>query len=218
MHRSKYSGKTQVSVQNIMYRTVGVLLVLTMLSAWLLCGLYAKYTVSESYQDSASVAKIGVDKLELLEHEAVLIDDADRAVQQDSVYELTDNEVTKNDYDVVLPGVDIPKDPFIRIKGDSKASIDEAKTSYELYLNVVEEDLPDTVTYEMAEGWKLIKTETSQSNGVVYTYKYNKVIDSQFSGKFSVLKDNKLKVSASYVGNGKFSLTFNAWLAQITAD
>lgn len=212
MHRSQHSKKSQFSVHNVMFRTVGILLVLATLSVWLLCGLYAKYIVSENYQDSASVDSIGIGNLELLEHEAVLIEDADKAVQQDSVYELTDNEVTKNTYDVVLPGVDIPKDPFIRIKVEPKATC-------ELYVQVVEKDIPNTVTYEMAGGWELIKTETAQSETTVYTYKYNKAIDSKFSGPVSVLKNNKLKVSESYVGNGKtFTLNFNAWLVQINAD
>ena len=212
MYRSKYSKKPQISVYHIMYWTVGILLILTMLSVWMICGLYAKYIVSGSYQDSASVAGIKVGNLELFEHEAVLIKDADKALKMNSVYELTGNEVTNNTYDVVLPGVNIPKDPSIRIK-------DATKAPCELYVKVIVKDLPDTVTYEMTSDWKLIKTETSQSDGIVYTYKYNKVIESQFSGTVSVLKDNKLKVSERYVGNGKtFTLNFNAWIVQINED
>lgn len=212
MHKRKYSKKSQLSVRNIMYRAVGILLVLTMLSVWFVSGLYAKYVISVSYQDSASVASIGSGNLQLREHEAELITDEVEAVQQDGVYKLNNTKVKGNTYDVVLPGVDIPKDPFIEITG-------EIEVPYELYLKVVKKDLPDTVTYEMADGWKLEETETSQSDGIVYTYKYNKVIDSQFSGTIYILKNNKLIVKEKYIGNGKkFTLTFDAWLAQKKAD
>lgn len=212
MRNSRHSKDSQSIVHNVIYRTAGVLLILAMLSVWMLSGLYARYVVSERFEDSATVQKTGVGNLELLEHEAVLIENTDKALQQDSVYELTNNEVTENKYDVVLPGVDIPKDPFIRITKDSTASADETSVTYNLYLKIVKENLPDTVTYEIAEGWEPVESE----NAEVYTYKYNEVIDSKFSGTIYILKDNKLEVKEGYVGNGKtFSLTFDAWVKQI---
>lgn len=207
MFKSKYSEKSRTFVHKVMYHFVGVLLTLTMLSAWMLSGLYAKYVVSVSHQDSAQVAAFGVE-IEVIEHKAVLISDADKAVQCDSVYELNKEEVQDNIYSEVLPGVDIPKDPFIRITG-------KANVPCELYVKAVVKDLPDTVKYEMADGWEFFDSEILQSGGTAYTYKYNKVIDSTFGGTVYVIKDNKLEVLESYVGNGNtFTLTFNAWLVQ----
>lgn len=209
MYRRKHAKK--LSVNSIVYRTAGILLVLTVLSIWMLGGLNAKYVVSGSSPDSAKVADFGVE-IKVIEHNAKLIEDATKAVEKDSVYELTSETVNKNLYKAVMPGVDIPKDPFIEITGSGEVSC-------ELYVKVTEKDLPDTVTYEMADGWELEKTETPQSDTAVRTFKYNRVLVPPFSGEYPILKDNKLIVSDHYVGSGKdFSLTFNAWLVQAEAD
>lgn len=209
MHRGKHAKK--LSVNSVVYRTAGILLLLAVLSVWMLGGLSAKYVVSERSSDSAKVADFGVG-IKVIEHDAKLIEDATKAVEKDSVYELTDETVNKNLYKAVMPGVDIPKDPFIVITGNGEVSC-------ELYVKVTEKDLPDTVTYKMADGWELEKTETLQSGTTVHTFKYNRVLVPPFSGEYPILKDNKLIVSDRYVGNGRdFSLTFNAWLVQAEAD
>ena len=206
----KHSKKSKVTVNNVVLHTVGILLVLTMLSVWLTCGLYAKYIVSENFEDSATVQKTGNSNIELLEHKAVLIEDADKAVQLDSVYELSNEETETNDYKFVLPGVDIPKDPFARITGSAVTS-DQPLLSYNLYIKVVEENIPATVSYDISADWELVGKE-----GTTSTYKYKKDIASNFSGTIYILKDNKIMVSDKYVGNGKsFSLSFDAWLKQI---
>lgn len=201
MYRNKHLKKQKVSVHNVMYRTVGILIVLTLFSTWLLYGFYAKYTVSGDTGDSARVAK-GVD-IKVLEHEVELITDKTEAVENDRVYKLNEkNEVEKFTYSVVLPGVDLPKDPFIKIEG-------VPEVTYELYITVDDSKLPDTVTYEIdTEKW----TETPEGSK---TYKYKGVIDSNFDGKnIYILKNNEIKVSEKY-SETNFSLAFEAKLVQI---
>lgn len=209
MRRYNYYKKPKNSAYNIMYRTVGILFVLTMLFVWLSSGLFAKYLVAENFEDSASIYATGIKKFELLEHEAELITDADEAAEKNNVYKLTSTEVTENEYDVVLPGVYIPKDPFIRITGDRQATADGI-VAYNLYVRVIEENIPDTVTYDLSTDWVLEKTESEN----VFVYKYNKIIHPGFSGTIYILNDNQLKVSERYVGDGNFSLSFDAWLKQ----
>lgn len=201
MYRNKHLKKQKVSVHNVMYRTVGILIVLTLFSTWLLYGFYAKYTVSGDTGDSARVAK-GVD-IKVLEHEVELITDKTEAVENDRVYKLNEkNEVEKFTYSVVLPGVDLPKDPFIKIEG-------VPEVTYELYITVDDSKLPDTVTYEIdTEKW----TEPPEGSK---TYKYKGVIDSNFDGKkIYILKNNEIKVSEKY-SETNFSLAFEAKLVQI---
>lgn len=210
MRSCKHLKNTKISVNKIICRTVGVLFVLTMLSAWLTCGLYAKYIVADSFEDSASVQKTGISKIELIENEVELIDDPDEAVEKDRIYDFIDKEKNGNEYKV-LPGVEIPKNPFIRITGSTPASSDEPLVSYNLYLKVIEENIPDTVIYEILKDWEIVGEK-----GTTTTYKYKNAIDSSFSGKIYVLKDNKIKVKENYVDNGKpFSLSFEAWIKQI---
>lgn len=203
MSKEKHVKKTQLSVDNILYWIVGILLILTMLTIWLVSGLFAKYVISDNRYDSARVASSGIGNLELLEHEAKL-ENGEYKLQEDK-----DHEVTKNDYKKVIPGVDIPKDPFIRLK------LQNAEVSYELYVKVTENNFPTyttgsdpvkAVTYELTEDWE--KTNTP---GV---YKYTTAFDSDFNGTIKILKDDKLIVSEHYVGNGQFTLTFSAYLMQ----
>lgn len=185
------------AVGRLVYLTVGILLTLTLLSTWFLSGLYAKYVVSGNRGDSAHVASTGIMKLELWEHKAVL---------RDGVYALDQTaEVDENTYGTVIPGVDIAKDPFIRLE------LDNSRVDYALYLNVTESNFPATVTYDLLEQWELM----SEKNGTsVYRYKGEIA-----SGTIKILQGDKLYVSEKYVGNGQtFSLTFSAYLQQAGAN
>ena len=202
MDRNENKKIPQLSYSNILFRTAGALLILTMLSIWLVCGLFAKYVISDYMMDSAQVAKSGIGTMELLEHEAEL---------DNGIYKLKDNaEVTENTYNKVIPGVDIAKDPFVRLKINSDVA-------YELYIEVAKSEyFPDTVTYELTEDW----IEVDATKGV-YKYKDTFEAGASHDEKIKILKDDKLIVSEHYVGknqngdNQTFTLTFNAWIVQV---
>lgn len=201
MNKEKRTNKEN-SFGAIMYWTVGILLVLTMLTTCLVGGLFAKYVISDSFYDSARVASSGIGKMELWEHKAA------ETYEDSGIYELLTQEkpVTGNNYAKVLPGVDIPKDPFIELE------LKNAEVSYELYVQVTESNLPETVKYELTSDWEL--ADDSDSANGVYVYKYKGTIDPNFNGKIKILKNDMLYVSEHYVGDGKFSLTFSAYLKQ----
>ena len=204
MRSGKYIKKSQRSVGAIVQWTVGSLLVLTLLSTWLVSGLYARYMVSDSRYDTARVASTGIGKLELWEHFAEETD------TNSGIYHLTAKTATGNEYNKVLPGVDIPKDPTISLQ------INKAEVRYALYVKVTEsEPFPDHVTYSLTDDWKCVDSE----NGI---YQYKDIFEANTLyplKEIQILKDNKLYVSEQYVGSGKsFSLTFNAYLMQETID
>lgn len=198
MNEFENTKKSKHSVNNILFWSVGIILILTMISNWLVSGIFAKYIVTETYADAAIVAGAS-GQLKLLEHEASL---------ENGEYKLNQaKEVTGNTYEKVIPGVDIAKDPFIRLDIDSKFT-------YELYVKVIKSNpFPDTVTYSLTEDWELV----DEANGI---YKYKKAINAQPSDTIKILKNDKLYVSEHYVGKDKdgknleFSLTFEAWLVQ----
>lgn len=205
MYRGKYTTHKKLSVGNALSRTVGILLALTIFSVWLVCGMFAKYTTTGENSDSARVA-VGAQKVELREHAAF---DASGYPDADGGEYRLDlmTEVKKNTYAKVLPGVDIPKDPFIRM------DLSNAEVSYELYVKVIQsEPFPDGVTYELTDQWD--ETETP---GV---YRYKKYFEAgksySYTGKnvIPILKNNKIYVSEHYVGSGTFTLTFEAFLKQ----
>lgn len=200
MDRSKYDKKSQHSFINIIVWSVGILLMLTMLSGWFVNGVFAKYVIGDSYSDSAHVAGANA-QLELLEHEANL---------NGGIYELNENkEVTKNTYEKVIPGVDIAKDPFIRL------DIDDSEIAYELYIQVTESNpFPATVTYDLTEDWELV----DEVSGI---YKYKNVFEAgtPYDDEIKILKNDKLYVSEHYVGSlQEFTLTFKAWLRQANSN
>ena len=218
MSRDKNSKKSKSSINNIMYRTVGTLFVLTMLSLWLLSGLFAKYVVTGNAKGSARVANDGILKFELLEHEANETYEHSGIYELDSSKEVNENtygeEINGKTYGKVIPGVDIPKDPFIRLK------LDKNEVSYELFVKVTKSDpFPeDDVTYKLTDNWKWVKTE----DGVdTYQYVTNEgkpyifLAGTPFDDTIYILENNKLEVSEHYVAkDGEFSLTFSAYMKQ----
>ena len=136
MNKGKRAKKVQISIGGIVYWTAGILLTLTMLSTWMAGGLLAKYVVSYSHHESADVASSGVEAFELWEHKA-----NEFPGDNCGEYRLDLNtEVTGNAYNKVLPGVDIPKDPFIRLV------LSGAEVDYTLYIKVTRSDpFPDKV-------------------------------------------------------------------------
>ena len=203
MHRRKYAKRRQLTISDIVYRTAGILFALTALSVCLLSGMSAKYRVSGNSGESARVASFGVIDLKVREHEPLLITDKDEAIEKDGVYKLNNaSEIEGFKYSVVLPGVDISKDPFVRLECKPEVSL-------QLYIKVVETNIPDTVTYDVTGDW--IKDTSKGSN----IYKYKDIIDSEFKKDIYILKDNQVKVSEKYVGDGDFSLQFEAWVEQV---
>ena len=191
--------KSNISVHDILFRTAGVLFILTLLSVYMLCGMYARYTTSDSYTDSARVASFGT--IVLMEHEAVLAD----PTESGTLYKLTDKEVEQNTNIIALPGVNIPKDPFIRLE-----NIGEVKC--ELYLKVTKSpEFPNGITYAIdSENWDL-----ESDDGESSVYRYIPTIEPGSNDiVIDILKDNQLTVSPDYDSNDEFTLTFSAWLKQ----
>lgn len=210
--------RSKIALSDILFRASGILLLLTMLTLWLVIGLYAKYTVSGSASDSASVAN-GLPVIELKEHKAVL---------DNGIYKLKDNdgkyyeEVTENEYEKVIPGVDIAKDPYITLNGVSEVD-------FVLYVKITEENFPapitkdgkeiKIVTYELNDKANKLELVDDLSDTAKGIYVYKRYFDAgSVDEEIYLLKDNRLIVSQYFDGsiesNKNFKLTFEAWAEQ----
>lgn len=213
MNINKYE-KNQPHSNNVLYYTVGVILIITMLSVWLLSGLLAKYAVIGDATDSAKVAN-GI-QIDLLEHEAVPINGIYYLKNEENVADADLKEIKEvaevhsNDYKLVIPGVDIAKDPFVRLDGISEVD-------YYLYVKVTESsNFPETVKYSISDDWEPVP----DNPGI---YKYKTVIDSGTYDKkdIYILKDNEIIVKEHYYGYDdkgnaqSFNLSFSAWVKQV---
>lgn len=217
--------KPSLFLHDYLFRAAGALLFLTMLSIWLVSGLYAKYTVSESVYQFARVAE-GLPTVTVSEHEAVQISDSEIDFSKNTLHKLTDTVVSENTYKNVLPGVYIPKDPYITI-GENSNEVD-----FDLYLKVTEKSLPtykkdtDTssdepskaVTYDLLDVWEYDESLSDEENGI-YVYKYTDPTKNIINTNVQILKDNAIYVSehcdVEKIDPNGFSLVFSAWIEQI---
>lgn len=219
MKRESGAKKIKRFLGGKLYWTVGCLLLCTLVSVWLVCGLFAKYTTSGADDDTGRVASTGVVEFRVLEHKAENVSAQDAT----KVYELLDgkadrinktvSEVTKNTYETIPPGYDIPKDPFVRLK------LENSEVDYYLYVKVIKSDeFPETVEVIVdTENWELVE-------GTENLYKYKGSINGITNGYIDagtlertdmyILKDNQLKVSEYYDGT-PFTVSFEAYLVQV---
>ena len=144
---------------------------------------------------SASLA----DKIEVYEHKVER--------QDDGSYILGEDTTESNEYEL-MPGVDVPKDPTVKITGYS------GMPAY-VYIKV-ESTLPATVSYQIDETiW------TSLGDGVYY--RSLTAADKTESGiiEYKILKQiangNELQVSDKLDRQTNASLDFTAYIAQRTA-
>ncbi|MCH5164099.1 MAG: hypothetical protein J1F36_03700 [Clostridiales bacterium] len=154
-----------------LFRVVCVLCILVVLTACSVSGVYAKYVDSTSSDSKAGVARLGVEKFNLLEHKVEYIgdkrdgnEDVDGAIDLVSLYRYKrPDEVLQagkgNEYKNLIPGIDIPKDPFIQLELKSN------EVSYELYVQITEAGMP---TYELEETDKDGKTQKVRYSAIIY--------------------------------------------------
>ena len=185
----------------------------------------AKYVKDVPFSGSVTVSADLVEQLELYEHKAVRNGDGTYKLLNDETDPGDENkhkEVASNQY-ILMPGVDIPKDPQIRIT--NKTAID----AY-LYIEVVD-GTPATVEYALDDCWAELDGVTGKNGGKVYVYVKDGapvVLDEAFDADgdgaksveiISILKDGQITVSQEYLSDDTdFTLSFHAYMAQKISD
>ena len=161
----------------------GLLMIAVLLVSMAIGNAYAKYVTQKTLENTLTItADIGT--IKLLEHKAVR--------NADGSYYLTSETVAANSY-VLIPGLDIPKDPYITIEG--KSSLD----SY-LFLEVVD-TLDGGVTYAISDQGLLLEDQLGKNGGKVYVYSNNSgnadVVNESAGETFtvSILEGNMITVS-----------------------
>lgn len=132
----------------------------TLLLLTALTGVYAKYVVDKTITGVASItAKLG--SIEVLESKAV----------PNALGEYTLNTalaVTENTYDIVIPGLDIPKDPYVVIHGKTEVPV-------YIFVEVVNKLSGSEITFAIDDDCWLELTGFKGANaGTVYVYTTDK--------------------------------------------
>ncbi len=156
--------------------------------AILTAGLNAKYVRKVNLKGSVEFSSELAQGITLNESKANITDSGK--------YELdTSQKVLENSYKV-MPGVNIPKDPAIKVTGKTGVP------SY-LFIKVEEKDIPDSVVYSLCDHWKKLD---NSDNVYVYT-------NDNFNSEIKIIEDDILIVSQQYNGEA-FNLDFTAYLYQ----
>lgn len=135
------------------------------------------------------------DNFILKEHKAL---DGDGTIDasKDGKYTLDLNlEIKGNTYDGVVPGVDLPKDPFVKTN-------ETLKLDAYVFVEVVEKNFGKNLHYTVdSDNWKPLSGVTGPQGGKVYVVKANNGIVKAGSKleSINILNDNKLIVDNAEV-------------------
>ena len=136
------------------FRLVLLFAIVVVLIAAFVGSSLGKYKTTIELSSNVSFSAKLADELILQEHEAVH--------KTDGSYELNSNKVvTENSY-VLIPGLNVPKDPHVVISG--KTDIPAF-----LYVEVIDALGNDAISYNLAECWQKI-SDSGKYGGEVYVY------------------------------------------------
>ena len=169
---------------------------LAVAAALIIMGTQAKYVTSVPLTGKVTFSADLSEYVTLTEHKATR--------KSDGTYKLSTTEITIQNTYVVMPGVDIPKDPFITVT--NKTDI----PAY-LYVEIVEENLPGdgTVTYKLTGDWEKL----SIAGRNVYVYKGE--LTAKTTQEIPILDANTVYVSDQYnPASSEFHLKFYGYMAQ----
>ena len=181
-------------------------------------GLLAKYITERRLTGKISISGQLAESVDIFEHTVVRGKDGTYTFKSQT----EEDEIKQNSY-VLMPGVDVAKDPFVKV-------IKFSGVESWLYVEVVEsQDFPTTVTYEIEAGWEKVTGITGPNGGTVYAKAIktgmtdDKVVFTTESNetvtvRAYVLKNNQLIVSDQLDRDTNASLTFNAFIVQRSAS
>ena len=191
------------SIQSRLYQIAAALLA-TILLATLISAVWAKYVREVSFSDNVRFTANLARNFELFEHQAVR-DENTGAYSLDLTKEVDANSYT------LIPGLDVPKDPTIRIT--DKSAVDAF-----LYIEVT--NALDGVTYAMSSDWLALNIPGK----TVYVYKGDTaapmIIDEAFgTGEIKLIAADKFVVT-DLIKNKAVGQTiaFRAYLLQIANE
>lgn len=156
----------------------------------------AKYVYQQQFKAQVTFTARLAQELQLLESKAVAIQDDPK-----SNYKLTEETVRSNTYEL-MPGVDIPKNPYVRITGKSPIP------AY-LFIEVVDQT-NSAIEISLRPEWFPLTGEgiVPQNGGTVYYYNDNPdehptPLASFDEKDFYILAENKVTVKQTYLHGDK---------------
>lgn len=125
----------------------------------------AKYISTKKMEAKVTFTAKLADDLLLQEHEAVRQPDGSYVLSDKLLPAKVDGTLVKGNKYFLLPGLDIPKDPFVQV-------VNKTPIRGYLYVEVVEtvDALHEAIEYQMAPAWIKLEGLTGKNGGTVYVY------------------------------------------------
>lgn len=179
---------------------------------------YSKYVKQDKLDGQISItAELGT--IQLLEHEAEKADNGQYTLNTSVT------PVTTNTYDHVLPGLDIPKDPYIKVEGKTPIPayifvevVEDNNDNFALYekgASDVEKHKIEKLAYRLTDSWHSLG-KIGKNGGTVYVYASGDTAISVKGNidKLSILEGDKIIVSQKVSIDPPAKLEFYATMAQ----
>ncbi|MBR5447917.1 MAG: hypothetical protein IKV40_05795 [Clostridia bacterium] len=206
--------------QNNQFYITSAILALAVCVGMMFVGfLYSKYVKELNFSGKVTISANLAQGFEMYEHEVAQNSDgtyANVTQNSDGSYKISGEITDENEYRV-LPGIDIPKDPTISIKGKSGIP------AY-LFIEVVDRLDHSIINYDLAEYWREVAGAKPQNGGKVYVYIVdgtpgwltNETIGSTF--EVSIIKGNKLTVSSNTRDENGNEISFYSTTGAVGVD
>lgn len=153
----------------------------------------AKYTTTITHKGTLHIKTSLAEDVQIQEHKANR--------QSDGSYKLSETELVKENSYTLIPGLDIPKDPFVTVTG--KTPIDAF-----LFLEVVDDTKSSAISYTVDdEHWQKTNFTPKNKNGTVYlhigTDDKPLILGKNTPDSYTVpiLKNNTVEVSQKLLSN-----------------
>lgn len=185
-----------------MKKSMAILLSLVLVAAMSVAGTLAFLTAQDQVVNTFTVGTMLADG-GLTLNESALVRNADGTYSLDK-----DKPVKKNDNYVIVPGVDLPKDPYVDVtfKGENPELA---------YLFVeVNSTLPAELGFTLTSDWTATELK-GVNGGTVYKYKAGTPFNTNLV-KVPLLNQDMISVPAAYAPaeNGSYQLSFTAYICQ----
>ncbi len=197
-------------------RLLATIAVLSVILVSLCSAVYAKYVKTDTISGTLNItADIG--NISVKEH--LYIQNADGSYSQTDTL-LPNGSNIGNEY-VLIPGVDIPKDPFVVVEKPNDIPV-------YIFLIINEAPKEDTVTWVMENDWQHIPLSKDHYSGSGWVYVYtgsgtDPAVVTDSMPKIPVLKNNQIIVSQFLLqpDGGKIytsqTISFTAYMYQVAS-
>lgn len=184
-----------------------VLILVLVLIASMTSFAVGKYVFKTSFSRTVTFTAELADSFLLRERTAVRQDNGEYILEEPFI----ENNAGSPQQYILLPGLDVPKDPHVVITGKTPIPAN-------LYIEVVDRTDNPAISFEMEDHWITTGLKAPKHGGTMYAYSTNGYVPAEVKTDLTIyiLKDNRIYVSQTLNHTGTNELlTIYAYLEEV---